>query len=372
MVDDCQPMETRMALGTGNRLKLGLFGANMSSGTALTTIPERWQAGWADNVRVAQMADEAGIDFLLPIARWKGYGGSVDPAGISHETITWACGLLAKTRRIHVFATVHATLVHPVFAAKQFVTADHIGEGRLGVNVVVGWNEAEFEMFGLHPPPDTRYPYTREWLDCVKMLWQSDDLFDYEGSFLTLHGLKGKPHPYGGSRPMVLNAGMSDIGKTFAIECCDGLFSTPPKGGFGEFATLIADVKARAAGKRLPYPVFTSATVICRPTKREAEDFYQYCQDNADWEAVDGVIDLRRRSGKAVATGTLEEQRRAMLKGFGDFRLIGDPDYIAGELVRLSEAGADGVAMLFVNQLRDLPFFLDEVEPRLKRAGLRG
>ncbi len=84
------------------------------------------------------------------------------------------------------------------------------------------------------------------------------------------------------------------------------------------------------------------------------------------------MIELRRRSGKAVATGSQEEQRRAMLKGFGDFRLIGDPDYIAGELIKLSQAGADGVAMIFVNQLRDLPFFLDEVEPRLKRAGLRG
>ena len=43
------------------------------------------------------MADEAGIDFLLPIGRWKGYGGDSDFHGATFETMTWACGLLAAT-----------------------------------------------------------------------------------------------------------------------------------------------------------------------------------------------------------------------------------------------------------------------------------
>ena len=60
-----------------SKLKLGLFGANCSSGRFITTVPERWSGNWEDNLRLAQMADEAGIDFLLPIARWKGYGGEI-------------------------------------------------------------------------------------------------------------------------------------------------------------------------------------------------------------------------------------------------------------------------------------------------------
>jgi alkanesulfonate monooxygenase SsuD/methylene tetrahydromethanopterin reductase-like flavin-dependent oxidoreductase (luciferase family) len=46
------------------------------------------------------------------------------------ETVTWASGLLAKTERLVVFGTVHAPLIPPLIAAKEFVTADHIGEGR--------------------------------------------------------------------------------------------------------------------------------------------------------------------------------------------------------------------------------------------------
>ena len=48
-----------------------------------------------------------------------------------------------------MFGTVHAPLFHPLIAAKQFVTADHVSEGRFGLNIVVGWNEDEFQMFGV-------------------------------------------------------------------------------------------------------------------------------------------------------------------------------------------------------------------------------
>ena len=134
----------RMSMHNANKLKIGLFGANCSSGRAVTLVPERWSGSWPDNLKLARMADEAGLDFLLPIGRWKGYGGDTDYQGATLETITWATGLLALTKRITVFGTVHAPLFNPVIAAKEMVTADHIGEGRFGLNIVVGWNEGEF------------------------------------------------------------------------------------------------------------------------------------------------------------------------------------------------------------------------------------
>ena len=108
------------------------------------------------------MADRAGIEFMLPIGRWKGYGGLTDYQGETWETVSWACGLLAKTRRLIVFGTVHAPLIPPLIAAKEFVTADHIGEGRFGLNLVCGWNEGEFEMFGATlRDHQARYEYAR-------------------------------------------------------------------------------------------------------------------------------------------------------------------------------------------------------------------
>ena len=91
-------MGDRIAMHNANTLKIGMFGANCSSSRTATCVPERWSASWADCLTLARMADDAGIDFMLPIGRWKGYGGNTDFHGTTLETITWATGLLAATR----------------------------------------------------------------------------------------------------------------------------------------------------------------------------------------------------------------------------------------------------------------------------------
>src|SRR5258706_12741390 len=85
--------QDRMAMYNANKLKIGLFGANCSSGRAVTLVPERWAGSWPDNLKLARVADGAGIDFLLPIGRWKGYGGDSGPQGRTLATITRASGL---------------------------------------------------------------------------------------------------------------------------------------------------------------------------------------------------------------------------------------------------------------------------------------
>src|ERR671917_192644 len=89
---------SRVEMHNRNRLKIGLFGANCSSGRAVTLVDERWSGDWKDCLALARAADEAGIDFMLPIGRWKGYGGDTDYQGATLETVTWACGLLASTQ----------------------------------------------------------------------------------------------------------------------------------------------------------------------------------------------------------------------------------------------------------------------------------
>src|SRR5499425_2865999 len=191
----------RTAMYNANRLKIGLFGANCSSGRAVTMVPERWSGSWADNLKLARMADDAGLDFLLPIARWKGYGGDTDYQGATLETLTWASGLLASTKKITVFGTVHAPLFNPVIAAKEMVTADHIGQGRFGLNIVVGWNEGEFQMFGVaQREHDVRYDYAQEWIDAIKRIWSERATLDFTGDFIKLANIRAKPKPYGGTR----------------------------------------------------------------------------------------------------------------------------------------------------------------------------
>ena len=192
----------------GNALKVGLFGSNCSNGRSYLTLPERWDASWDNNLRLAQLAEEVGLECMVPIARWKGYGGQTNVNGSSLESITWACGLLAATRRVNVFCTIHVPLIHPLVAAKQIATVDQIGHGRLGVNIVCGWNEDEFEMFGVAKNEhDDRYAQGSEWWEIATRIWSGAAPFDFQGRFYQLHGVEGRPAPFADAAPMMMNAG---------------------------------------------------------------------------------------------------------------------------------------------------------------------
>lgn len=106
----------------------------------VSKLPERWVANWDNNLKLGRLLDAARIDFMLPIARWIGYGGETDFHGGVLETITWATALLASTENITVFATIHTVANHPVVVAKQLATMTQIGAGRVGLNIVAGWN----------------------------------------------------------------------------------------------------------------------------------------------------------------------------------------------------------------------------------------
>ncbi|MFZ0422880.1 MAG: LLM class flavin-dependent oxidoreductase [Xanthobacteraceae bacterium] len=369
-------MKDRLAMYNGNALKIGLFGANCSSGRSATKVPERWSANWPECLALARLADEAGLDFMLPIARWKGYGGDTDFHGHSLETITWAVGLLGATKRITVFGTVHAPLFHPLIAAKEFVTADHIGEGRVGVNIVCGWNEGEFDMFGVTlREHDQRYDYAQEWIDVVKAAWERDGSFDYAGEFFKLDVVRAYPKPYGGTRPMMMNAGSSGAGQAFALRNCDAFFvaSQGTRKSLAGNAVKVKEVKGAAQAIGRDIEVFTVGQVICRPTQKEAEDYYQHVNiENADWGAIDGMLANKSITPQTIPPEEYEAKRRYFAAtSVGGYPFVGTPDRIAEELTIISQAGVRGIGLSFVNYLAEVPYFCDEVLPRLQRAGVR-
>jgi len=359
-----------------NALKIGVFGANCSSGRSATKVPERWSASWPDCLALARLADAAGIDFMLPIARWKGYGGDTDFHGYSLETITWAVGLLGATRRMTVFGTVHAPLFHPLIAAKELVTADHIGEGRLGLNLVVGWNEGEFEMFGVKQREhDLRYEFAQEWLDVVKQAWSVEDDFDFEGKFLQLKGVRAYPKPYGGTRPIIMNAGSSPVGQAFALRNCDAFFvaTAGSRTSLEANAKKVAEVKGAARNIGRDIEVFTVGQVICRRSQQEAEDYYRHAIiENADWGAIDGMLANKSITPNTIPPDEYEAKRRYFAaNAIGGYPFVGTPDRVAEELAIISSAGMRGIALSFVNYLVELPYFCDEVLPRLVWLGVR-
>src|ERR1700745_1289717 len=354
-------MQNRIAMYNGNALKIGLFGANCSSGRSATKVPERWAASGPDCVALAKLADDAGLDFMLPIARWKGYGGDTDFHGCALETITWAVGLLSATARMTVFGTVHAPLFHPLIAAKEFVTADHIGEGRVGVNIVVGWNEGEFDMFGVKQREhDERYDYAQEWIDVVKLAWSPHGSFDSDGRYLAPRGPPAYPKPYGDTRPLMMNAGSSDVGQAFALRNCDAFFvaTAGSRTSLAGNAAKVAEIKTAAAKLGREIEVFTVGQVICRPTQAEAEDYYRHVNiESADWEAIDGMLANKSISPQNIGAEEYDKKRRYFAaNAIGGYPFVGTPDRIAEELAIISQGGVRGIGLSFGNYLAEVAY----------------
>jgi alkanesulfonate monooxygenase SsuD/methylene tetrahydromethanopterin reductase-like flavin-dependent oxidoreductase (luciferase family) len=352
-----------------NRFKLGVFSTNADGGLTVTRVPERWQATWPEIVEAARIADRAGLEFFLPIARWRGYGGETNARQHSFETFTFAAALAGVTERIALFSTVHVPMVHPVFAAKAWATVDHASGGRAGLNIVAGWNPDEFAMFGLEKV-DAPYDQAAEWIGIIERLYTSDAPFDHDGRYYTLKGAASRPAPLAGHRPPVLNAAFSPPGRAFAAAHADFLFTTFKSIEAGR--ETIADVAARSARTGRSVGVYTTTHVICRESRAEAEDYYdRYAVQMADNAALDYMIGTQAANASNHDPETYRLRRKWFAGGAGTYPLVGTPADIAEQMIEMAKSGFAGTTVSFVNFARELPFFCDGVLPILRRAGLR-
>jgi alkanesulfonate monooxygenase SsuD/methylene tetrahydromethanopterin reductase-like flavin-dependent oxidoreductase (luciferase family) len=359
-------------MNNANRFKLGLFSINADGGTAFTKVTNRWRAEWSEIEALAKTADAAGLEFILPIARWKGYGGETNVRAASFETLTHAAALAAITERIAIFSTVHVPLVHPVFAAKALMTIDHVSRGRAGLNIVCGWNQEEFDMFGhKQSEHDTRYEQGLEWFSILTRIFAADAPFDHSGKFYQLKQVIGAPAPVQRPRPVTLSAAFSPAGRRFAAATSDFLFTTLRS--LESAKPHIAEIHRFAKEAKREVGVLTTTHVVCRETDAEAIDYYRfYAEEHADADAVTFHQQKKEAHYGTVEPDAVGIERRRYAGGTGSYPLIGRPERIADEIVRMSQLGLSGATISFVNFNEELPFFVDRVLPLLRQAGLRG
>ncbi|HEX6512294.1 MAG TPA: LLM class flavin-dependent oxidoreductase [Chloroflexota bacterium] len=355
-------------LENGNRLKLGVFGFNCSNGCAATTAEGHLEMTWPNVVDIGTEADRAGFEALVPIARWRGFGGKTNFNGSNFETYTWAAGLGGVTQHAAVFSTSHVPTMHPIVAAKQGTTIDHISNGRFALNVVCGWFEPEFMMFGAPVMEHDRlYEYAGEWLELVVRLWTAEEEFDYEGRFFKVEKGFHQPKPIHKPYPPIMNAGSSPTGARFAAKYADMVFTN---------LGLISEDEARAKVKHLrdigrqdfgrEFQVWGSCSIVCRPTEKEAQDYaHYYILEKGDWEAHGNLARGNRMPGRP---GPGEPLRSP---GWGGYLLVGTPEQMVDHLAYIERLDIDGVVLSWVNYQEELRHWNREVMPLLDQAELR-
>lgn len=360
-------------LFSDNRMKLGVMAFNCSHGSTITTVDEAWDLNWPDTEEIARMADRAGLEVLLPVGRWRGYGGPSNFNNATFESFTWAASLGAITDYISVFATCHAPLMHPVMAAKMATTVDHVSNGRFSLNVVCGWFKDEFDMFGAEMRPhDERYIYGAEWVDLLRKLWSEPEAFDFDGKYFQSRGAWSQPKPLQQPFPPVMNAGGSEAGQQFAATVADMNFALlkahDPEGGRAQIEKLKS--MAREAGRTVQ--VWIHVYVVCRETEKEAQDYLNhYVVENGDDEAVGNLMRIFEVQAETLPKEALEAFKYHFKAGHGGYPLVGTPAQIVDGLATLADMGVDGCLISWVDYKAELKQWIDDVLPLMEQAGLR-
>ena len=353
-----------------HRLKLAVFGVNVSGGCAMTREPGTPSITWEESKRIAIQADRAGFDALVPVARWKGMGGDTNFNHRSFEPFTWAAGLAAVTERIALFSTCHVPTIHPVRLAKEFATVDHISGGRFCLNIVAGWNEREIAMFGApQAAHDTRYDIADEWITLIKALWTRDGEFDHHGTYFQVPGAYSQPKPLQ-ANPVIMSAGNSPRGQAFAARHADLNFVVAPDLVTAGKAAHAARALARQEGRDLQ--VFGQCYVVCRDTEAEAIAFRdRYVNELGDWAGVRNLLDVLIPNSQSALGAQWETMASNMIAGYGALPLVGTPDQIVAGLVDLADAGLDGTTLSWVDYGAGIEQYERVLKPRLIEAGLR-
>ncbi len=361
------------ALLGDNPVKLGVMAFNCSHGSTVTNVDEAWAMTWEDNLALAKMADQAGMEALLPVGRWKGYGGESNFNNRTYETLTWAAAVSAVTTYSTIFATVHAPVIHPVAAAKMASTIDHVSGGRFALNLVAGWYQDEFDMFGLHlAPHEERYDYAAEWLTLVKRLWTEEQEFDFEGSYFQGKGLWSQPKPLQSPRPPIMNAGSSVTGHAFSAQHADMNFAMLRQQDEDSDRAQIGQLKSLASDLGRSSQCWIHVYVVCRETEQEARDYlHRYVVEQGDDQAVANMIRIFGAQSATLTDEVLETFKFHFKAGFGGYPLVGTPEQIVDGIARLSDMGVDGMLISWVDYLSECQQWIDLVMPLLEQAGLR-
>ena len=160
--------------------------------------------------------------------------------------------------------------------------------------------------------------------------------------FIKLKGVRAKPKPYGGTRPVIMNAGASPAGRAFAVRNCDAFFMQASRVSVEETAQRVA---AREGGGRGAGPrdrrVHGRRHHLPADHEGGARSITTTCVvEQADWAAVDSMLAMRNITPQTTPAEEFMRQRRHYAHGNSGLPIVGDPDHVARQLDRAQPARA--------------------------------
>ena len=354
-----------MTVHGSDPIKFAYWVPNVSGGLVISNIEQRTSWDIDYNIKLAQLAEQAGFDYALSQIRFTaGYG-----AEYQHESVSFSHALLAATERLKVIAAILPGPWAPALAAKQIATINHLTKGRVAVNIVSGWFRGEFAAIG-EPwlDHDERYRRSEEFIRALRGIWTQDS-FTHKGFFYHFDNYSLKPKPIE-PLPEIFQGGSSRAARDMASRVSDWYFTngnTPD-----EIGKQVDDIQNKAARNGHSVRVGVNAFAIARDTEAEAKAVLAEIIRKANPEAVNAFAHEVKNAGKASPEGQGNWAKSTFddLVQYNDgFRsnLIGTPQQIAERILALKDAGTSLILLGFLHFQEEVEHFGKHVIPLVRQ-----
>lgn len=357
-----QPVDFGLPSDRGGK-DFGIFLPIANGGWILSTNAPPLDGSYDYNAKVAILAEATGFDFIMSMAKWRGYGGVTQHWRYSLDSQILMAALAAITRRVRIVTTVHTLLQNPAVTAKMIATLDHVSHGRAGLNVVTGSYKGEFDQMHAwleNVGHDARYDLAEEWIDIIKRLWTEESV-TFDGKYFHMNDCQSDPKPL--HRPFLVCAGTSTKGMQFTVNQMDAIFA----GGKDdeELAHINTSIKAMARDAGRTIKTYTMMTLVIGETDADAQAQADHFRAGFDEEACKGM--MRAYGFLDAEIGKENSFVQNARSSFMSARLIGSPETISKRLIDMFECCAiDGMMVIFPDYLKSMPVFANEIMPQIR------
>ncbi len=356
-------------------MDIGVFIPIGNNGWIVSTNSPQYMPSFELNRAIVQRAEHYGLDFALSMIKLRGFGGESEFWDHNLESFTLMSGLAAVTSRIKLYASVAVLTMPPAIVARMASTIDSIAPGRFGVNIVSGWQAAEYDQMGLWPGDDFfgyRYDYSTEYVTVLRELWETGRS-DFKGKYFQMNDCRLSPRP-SGTMQMVC-AGQSERGMRFAAELGDFNFlaasgvNTPTA-----FAPRNEQLLAATAKTGRDVGSYVLLMVIADETDEAALSKWRHYQAGLDEEAIawlGGQADADTTAKKGATAKQMSDLDQAVNLNIG--LLVGSYAKVAGMLDEIAEVpGTKGLMLTFDDFLVGMEQFGQRIQPLMKSRSDRG
>ncbi|WP_428374306.1 LLM class flavin-dependent oxidoreductase [Lichenicoccus sp.] len=363
-----QPTAFGLPSDTGGK-DLGIFMPIANGGWILSSTTPVIDGSYEYNRTAALLAEEIGLDFIMSMAKFRGYGGRTEHWHCALDSLVLMSALAAQTERVRIWTTFHTLLQNPAVAAKMIATLDHVSHGRVGLNVVPGAYKGEFAQMGAWPQDighDERYDLATEWLRDIKRLWTEPSVTAH-GRYFTLEDCQSFPKPVQTPRPFIVAAGMSERGMRFAVEETDAIFIGGRDDDELRSVSLRAKDLARQAGRHLR--TYAMLILIIEDSDAAGDATVARFREGFDEGAFQGML---RSYGMIDAEIGRENAFTARARtGITGPYVAGSPDTVTRRMTQMMErCDLDGMMLIFPDYKLGLRRFGDEILPALRKRFL--